>query len=36
VPNTEGLYWVDFTVLDLFPPRPDDNPPPPAADEGKP
>ncbi len=19
VPNTEGLYWVDFTVLDLFP-----------------
>jgi hypothetical protein len=21
VPNTEGLYWVDFTVLDLFPPQ---------------
>ena len=20
VPNTGGLYWVDFTVLDLFPP----------------
>lgn len=20
VPNTEGLYWVDFTVLELFPP----------------
>ena len=20
VPNTEGLYWVDFTVLDVFPP----------------
>ena len=20
VPNTQGLYWVDFTVLDLFPP----------------
>ena len=28
VPNTEGLYWVDFTVLDLFPPGPDDLPPP--------
>jgi hypothetical protein len=28
VPNTEGLYWVDFTVLDLFPPGPDDEPPP--------
>ena len=28
VPNTEGLYWVDFTVLDLFPPGPDDRPPP--------
>jgi hypothetical protein len=27
VPNTEGLYWVDFTVLDLFPPGPDDDPP---------
>jgi hypothetical protein len=23
VPNTEGLYWVDFTVLDLFPPAVD-------------
>ena len=21
VPNTEGLYWVDFTVLELFPPE---------------
>jgi len=21
VPNTEGLYWVDFTVLELFPPQ---------------
>ncbi|MFN2152527.1 MAG: hypothetical protein ACK2T5_13070, partial [Anaerolineales bacterium] len=21
VPNTEGLYWVDFTVFDLFPPQ---------------
>jgi len=21
VPNTEGLYWVDFTVLDVFPPE---------------
>ncbi len=20
VPNTEGLYWVDFTVFDIFPP----------------
>ncbi len=20
-PNTEGLYWVDFTVFDLFPPE---------------
>jgi hypothetical protein len=20
VPNTAGLYWVDFTVLDTFPP----------------
>jgi hypothetical protein len=28
VPNTEGLYWVDFTVLDLFPPGPEDLPPP--------
>jgi len=33
VPNTEGLYWVDFTVLDLFPPGPDDRPPPEDADE---
>ncbi len=24
VPNAEGLYWVDFTVLELFPP-PKDN-----------
>jgi hypothetical protein len=23
VPNTEGLYWVDFTVLDVFPPAAD-------------
>lgn len=21
VPNTKGLYWVDFTVLELFPPQ---------------
>lgn len=28
VPNTEGLYWVDFTVIDLFPPGPDDLPAP--------
>ncbi|MCP4896134.1 MAG: hypothetical protein GY906_04085, partial [bacterium] len=21
VPNTRGLYWVDFTVLELFPPQ---------------
>jgi hypothetical protein len=21
VPNAEGLYWVDFTVLDVFPPE---------------
>ncbi len=27
VPNTEGLYWVDFTVLDLFPPGPEDRSP---------
>jgi len=20
VPNTEGIYWVDFTIFDLFPP----------------
>ena len=26
VPNTQGLYWVDFTVLDLFPPGPEDDP----------
>ncbi|MEW6368896.1 MAG: hypothetical protein AB1714_30065 [Acidobacteriota bacterium] len=24
VPNTEGLYWVDFTVLEVFPPREDE------------
>ena len=24
VPNTEGLYWVDFTVLELFPPGSDE------------
>ena len=23
VPNLEGLYWVDFTVLDVFPPPPE-------------
>jgi hypothetical protein len=23
VPNTEGLYWVDFTVLEVFPPEPE-------------
>ena len=28
VPNAQGLYWVDFTVLHLFPPGPDDEPPP--------
>lgn len=22
VPNTEGLYWVDFTVVEVFPPVP--------------
>jgi hypothetical protein len=33
VPNTEGLYWVDFTVLDLFPPGPHDEPPPAGAQE---
>jgi hypothetical protein len=22
IPNTTGLYWVDFTVLDVFPPTP--------------
>lgn len=22
IPNTEGLYWVDFTVLEVFPPEP--------------
>lgn len=22
VPNAEGLYWVDFTALELFPPQP--------------
>lgn len=21
VPNTKGLFWVDFTVLDIFPPK---------------
>lgn len=21
VPNLEGLYWVDFTVFDVFPPE---------------
>ena len=20
IPNTRALYWVDFTVLDVFPP----------------
>ena len=34
VPNTEGLYWVDFTVLDLFPPGPYDAPPPEEATAG--
>jgi len=23
IPNTVGLFWVDFTVLDVFPPNPD-------------
>jgi hypothetical protein len=27
VPNTEGLYWVDFTVLEVFPPPPGHEPP---------
>jgi hypothetical protein len=36
VPNTRGLYWVDFTVLDLFPPGPDDLPPPPVVRFWKP
>jgi hypothetical protein len=36
VPNTEGLYWVDFTVLDLFPPGPDDLPPPEEVEEEDP
>lgn len=22
VPNTEGLYWVDFTAIEMFPPAP--------------
>lgn len=26
VPNAEGLYWVDFTVLDIFPPGFEDDP----------
>jgi hypothetical protein len=32
-PNTRGIYWVDFTVLDVFPPseRPDRARPPPGA-----
>jgi hypothetical protein len=21
IPNTEGLYWVDFTIFDIFPPQ---------------
>lgn len=21
-PNTEGLYWVDFTLMEVFPPTP--------------
>jgi hypothetical protein len=21
IPNTQSLFWVDFTVLDLFPPQ---------------
>lgn len=31
VPNTRGIYWVDFTVLEVFPPpeRPDSAHPPP-------
>jgi hypothetical protein len=27
-PNTEGLYWVDFTVLELFPPQAGEGSPP--------
>jgi hypothetical protein len=26
VPNLEGLYWVDFTVLEVFPPPPESVP----------
>jgi hypothetical protein len=36
VANAEGLYWVDFTVLELFPPRPDDLPPPHDTEEESP
>ena len=21
IPNTQGLFWVDFTLLDIFPPQ---------------
>ena len=27
VPNAEGLYWVDFTVIELFPPQAGEGPP---------
>lgn len=31
VPNTEGLFWVDFTVLDVFPPNASESPAVPAS-----
>lgn len=34
VPNLEGLYWVDFTVLEVFPPGPGDRPRPEGLDAG--
>ena len=27
IPNTRGVYWVDFTVLEVFPAPPDPQPP---------
>jgi hypothetical protein len=34
VPNTRGLYWVDFTILEVFPPR--ERPDSPRAPPGEP
>jgi hypothetical protein len=31
IPNTRGIYWVDFTVLEVFPAPPDPRPGPAAA-----